>query len=328
VNWIMEKRRTKQLPRVPDRDLRLAREELHGPRRPRWMQSPHILGTAIGPKLVKGKPTSTSAIHIFVRTKKANRALGSGDKIPRAIAGLPVDVVRSGGEVAQAAHVTAPTPVGVTYGTSVISASGEVGRVSCCGVLSGGKVVVLTSGHVLQQGEQGFLPAFDNHLLGVCVFERDYASGAELYGSWANDPQERFSLDVSVVEPAPDLRFLGGLPWGQSFTVADDTQHLTNGLVGSTAVVQGALGMRHGIVHSLWPRRATGTATGLCSIQPTEGPPPIPGDSGGLWLVRDSSSQGFAALGLHWGTVADMAFVSDITGALPLIEVQSLMTTP
>ena len=313
-------------------ELRRARDTLHGQKRPAWMKA--VVATAIGPKIVDGKFDSTPAIHLVVRKKRPLQDVAARVRIPSEIAGLPTDVQRSAGELFLGPSLTPGDPVMVGYGAPIISrASAEQGTLACVARLDNGSYGLVTAAHAVPASEDVLLRVPQRPLLGKVTAAKDFVLGSELYGGGAAAADERFAVDIAVLEPDPQVELHGGLAGGRSFLVAPNTATLIAGLVGSSALGYGSGtgGWREGKVTGLWPRivdqDASLEATALCLVQ--HDPVSVGGDSGSLWLLRRGND--FMALGVHRGLQDDgsnLAVITDLTASLPLLGIAALAGDP
>jgi hypothetical protein len=291
-----------------------------------WMRG--VVATAIGPKVVNGRFEGTPALHLVVPKKVPRGSLTLKRIIPPEIDGIPTDVIRQDGELLAEPSFAPADAVEIGYGTAVVSDVGEQGTLGAVGRRNG-QTVLITAGHVAPPGSETSLRDAPGTDLGGTVATLDLASGAQLYGGWATDPNENFFLDIAVIAAKDGLPLQGGLPGSSSFKVAPNTASLVAGLAGSRvlALGAGAGGWRMGTVTGIWARPTNETATGLCFVQHDPGSlMSSPGDSGSVWLLR--SGMDFIALGLHWGLVGNLAWVTDLTASLPLLGVEGLAGDP
>lgn len=298
-------------------DALAARGALHGKHRPKWMKG--TFGTAIGPKIVDGKPTKDLAIQIVVRSKKPKSQVPRGKRIEETFEGIPLDVLRSRGELRAPPGFVPSVALPVGCGTAIVSSTGAFGTMACAGTTTDGRIVAIGSSHVAPDGSEVYRRA-DRFRLGRAGWSIDTVSGFELYQDWAKDPNERFLIDASAIPL--EIAAEPGLPGGVPFRTAPTTLDLLHRLKESELLAYGGEtgGWLQGFITGFWPQRTTRRVTGLCLVQPS--PVPQRGDSGSLWLARLDSE--FWAVGLHWGRVGSYAFVTDILSARWLLRTPAL----
>jgi hypothetical protein len=294
-------------------ELSAVRDELHGTRRPAWMND--VLVTGIGPKLVRGEATGEQALHFLVPNKRPLSALALDAQIPAFVGGMTTDVLGAYDRPASE-DLFAPSALsGVGFGTSLIGDLGDEGIAACAVKLPDGRPALITSAHVLAKGEEVFLPGAPPKRLGTVTLRLVTARSEEIYPRSTQAPSGPVLLDVAAIALDEGIHPNGGLPGRKTFTATDVASRIQS-LVGSRVVAWGQGGFRRGIVRSFWPRRVRDDVLGLCLVQ--QSPTSERGDSGGLWLL--GAEGGYAALGLHWGQMAKegavFAMVTDmVTGA-------------
>ncbi|HEX9093799.1 MAG TPA: trypsin-like peptidase domain-containing protein [Coriobacteriia bacterium] len=107
---------------------------------------PNVVATGVGFKEVDGRRTSELSIVCSVTQKVPIARLAPGDLVPRAVVGVPTDVVPTGAfrALAEQAQRVRPAPGGVSIGHKDITA-GTLG----CLVRRDGQVFILSNNHVL-----------------------------------------------------------------------------------------------------------------------------------------------------------------------------------
>lgn len=299
-----------------------------GAKQPNWMHA--VLATSIGPKISDGRATSTPAIQFVVREKLPKKQLTRSDIVPRQIDGIRTDVLRLSGELSMTDASAPAAAVRAGYGAGFVTQSGDVGTIGCCAISAEVGAVYLTAGHVIAPREIAYLLGETRPPCGTCIGSRAQASGAELYGDRARNPDEPFAVDLALIASRGMSLPIGGLPGGHPFLVFADSIAVAQNL-GSADVlaIGGASHLLHrGVVAGIWPRPAGVGLTGFCVIQ--HSPEMIPGNSGAMWLAR--SAQGWVALGLHRSLVAGAStpysFVTDLAAGARLAGISAFLTIP
>jgi hypothetical protein len=154
----------------------------------------NVVGVGIGRKLVGGRPTTRTAIRIYVERKIAPAALGPSTLLPRDFGGIPTDVVQTGRFLALPARVPAerrrlrPARPGCSVGFQF---SGDRAGYVMAGTLGAlverdGKRLVLSNNHVL--ADENSLP------IGAPIFQPGLLDG----GDPAKDQIARLSEFVTL----------------------------------------------------------------------------------------------------------------------------------
>jgi hypothetical protein len=295
-----------------------------------------VMVTGIGPKRVDGVVTGVPAIHCLVRRKRPLAELPRAARIPRALDGVPTDVVdcscRALGGPIEAPVPQLLPPTGCGYGMPLLTESGAWGTAACAGTLADGRPVLITSAHVVDLDESVYDGGSDPPLrLGRCVGRLPTASRSELYGQRGSAAAGQHLVDVAVLVLDPEISIVGqpgALAAPLQFGLAEaDTARIDAWLFASTPLFAwGAASRtwRRGAVAFYWPRRTEDDLYGLCLIE--QEPLSEPGDSGSLWLAYLGGQ--LRPVGLHWGLSTDqrslMSFVTDGIAAARQLGVGTL----
>jgi hypothetical protein len=304
----------------PSSELREVRDSVLESRLP-FLES--VLGTSVGPKIVGGAFTDEVSLQFIVRAKVPSEHLRSGQHIPPTIEGFPTDVLRGRGEISVPEVLIPSDDKEVGYGARLARSDGKFGTASIGARGMNGSRLLLTSAHVVRDGDPVLLAGSSGPRVGVVVRRVVSAWGDEIYGALAANPSERIEVDLAAVLLEQNVVVKGGLPGGHAIELESGTQKLASWLPRSSAAAYGAgtKGWLQGTVTGLWPRRPKGRSTGLCSIQ--HAPRARGGDSGCLWVSRRNGR--YFVVGNHWGLVGNYAFVSDLTAALPLLGADQIL---
>ena len=282
------------------------------------------LATSVGPKIVRGKQTRDLSVQIIVGRKLRLDETPRGEFISPTYDGLPTDVLRGGGEIVA---IKGGIPARASYvagcGTSIKSDKPAYGTVTCWGRTEASERRLLTAAHVVRPQGRVFDSRQPPRPLGTVVQRIRYATGRELYGSWAQaNPEMRFCVDLATLRPARGVRTGFGLPGGGDFIAPEATRTAVRWLRRQPAIAFGGTTRvwRNGVIVGFWPRRVNASAAGFLNVQ--QEPRSQAGDSGSLWLVRRAGT--WMAIGLHWGVVRSYAFVTDLWAGMRLAQVRDL----
>jgi hypothetical protein len=313
-------------------DLGALRRALHL-QPPAWLKGARMTG--IGRRVSGGRQQDEWAIHVMVDRKRPRENLRSGEVIPGALDGLPIDVLapaplvvlpgREAGAGAAPDHLASGAPVADRFGGN--------GTIGCIGVTLEGRPVLVTTWHVVGQAAQA---VSGGHVIGTGGARVGELAGQMLYGADAMHPDELFQVEATTVDLHGGQKLRGGLPGGLAFSVAstgDSHVWLSNARVRSYGAA--TVGWRTGSVLTLFPLRPDvhpdgSMLTGLCLVQ-EDGQGSLDGDSGSLWVAEHAG--GFVAVGLHWGQVWETnqvkhAFVTELEAALSWLRIHELKGGP
>jgi hypothetical protein len=116
----------------------------------------HSVG--VGRKIVEGNPTNDLSVRLYVSQKIAHSVLSSGDRLPKSIEGIPVDVIETGAPYISSAarQRQRPAPAGISAAHRDVTA----GTLSCyCRSTHRGDnandVFALSNNHVFAKINQG-----------------------------------------------------------------------------------------------------------------------------------------------------------------------------
>jgi hypothetical protein len=187
----------------------------HTERATTWL---NVLGTAIGERLTNGHYTGQQAVIAYVAQKVRRAELSRTVRIPSAIDGIPVDVIRIGRPRATASNCIPhpdgffprPFPAGVSIGGGT-NAAGTFG----CLVRRGGTLCLLSNYHVL--GDMGMpgralplrQPGFGDGAAGAAVGQ--FLDGLPLVFTGAANPMDAAIAQVDPTAVRPDIVLIGGV---------------------------------------------------------------------------------------------------------------------